>query len=399
MFLSLALLLWVGLILAALFDRVHLPRLLGLLLTGIVLGPQVLGLLDKGVLDLSSFLRQMALLIILIKAGLTMDVDDLKAVGRPAVLLSFLPASCEMMGYFIFAPILLNISHTEAALMGGVLAAVSPAVVVPRMVDMIENNIRTEKKIPQMIMAGASCDDIYVLVMFSAFLHLARGEHMTWFTFLDIPISVLTALLFGIITGLILVCIFEWRYLRERYIRNSIKVILIMSSAFLLMGIDPIIQKKVAYSSVLAVLVMALVLNKKAPQKVSRRLSEKFGKIWLVAEVFLFVLVGATVDIRYWHHAGWKALILVLVALIFRAVGVLTALARTDIGWADRFFCVVAYLPKATVQAAIGSVPLAMGLPCGALILSVAVIGIVVTAPLGAIGIDRLNQKYIKTED
>lgn len=329
---SLALIILVGLALAALCQTIRLPRIIGMLFTGILLGPYVLNLLDDSILGISADLRQIALLIILLKAGLSLNLADLKKVGRPAVLMSCLPASCEILAFVLFAPVLLGINRLEAAVMGAVLAAVSPAVVVPRMVQLMESGYGTGKSIPQLVMAGASCDDIFVIVLFSTFVGMAVE---TW-----------------------------------------------------LEGI-------VSVSGLLAVVSMACALKLTSIAFVSKRLSEKFGKLWLAAEVMLFVLVGAAVDIRYTLGAGLAAVAMILLALVFRGLGVRLCLLGTPLNRKERLFCVIAYLPKATVQAAIGSVPLALSLPCGQLVLSVAVLAILITAPLGALGMDLTYRKLL----
>ena len=365
-----------------------------MLVTGIVLGPYVLDFLDPSILSISADLRKMALIIILIKAGLSLDLKDLKKAGRSAILMSFVPASCEIIGYILLAPVILGINHAEAAVMGAVLAAVSPAVVVPRMVMLIEKHYGTDKAIPQMILSGASCDDIFVIVLFTTFLNVAQGGKANVMDFVNIPVSIILGIILGIVTGLWLYLFFETSYARKHTVRNSMKVIIVLGFSFLLIAIEG----KVSVSDLLAVVAMACTLKFKCVPAVSARLSEKFGKLWLAAEVILFVLVGAAVDIRYTLKAGLPALLMILTALVFRAAGVLLCTVKTNLTWKERLFCVIAYLPKATVQAAIGSVPLAAGLPCGQIVLSVAVLAIIVTAPLGAIGIDCTYKRLLKED-
>ena len=391
---SLALIFIVGLAMGAICQRLKLPRIIGMLATGIVLGPYVLDFLDPSILSISADLRKIALIIILIKAGLSLDLKDLKKSGRSAVLLSFVPASFEIIGYILCAPVILGINRTEAAVMGAVLGAVSPAVVVPRMVNLIEKKYGTDKAIPQMILAGASCDDIFVIVLFTTFLSMAQGGSAHVMDFVNIPISIVLGVLLGVDVGYGLYLFFETSYARKHCVRNSMKVIIVLGFSFLLIAIEG----KVSVSGLLAVVAMACVLKLKCPESVSGRLSQKFGKLWLAAEVILFVLVGAAVDIRYTLTAGLPALLMIFVALAFRTGGVLICVAHTSLTWKERLFCVIAYLPKATVQAAIGSVPLAAGLACGNIVLSVAVLAIVVTAPLGAIGIDG-TYKHLLGED
>lgn len=393
---SLSLIFLVGLSLAAICEKIRLPRIVGMIVTGILLGPYVLDLLDPQILGISSELRQMALIIILIKAGLSLDLSDLKKVGRPAVLMSFLPASFEILGYVLFAPLLLGVSRIEAAVMGAVLGAVSPAVVVPRMIRLMEEKRGTEKSIPQLIMAGASCDDIFVIVLFTTFVGMAQGGKANLLDFVNIPVSVLLGVVIGTVIGFVLALFFEKSYAHGHLIRNSVKVIIVLGTAFLLIAIETWVKKWVAVSGLLAVVSMACVLKIKSAGCVTKRLSEKFGKLWIAAEVILFVLVGAAVDIRYTLGAGIAAVGMIFIALTFRAAGVALCLVGTKLNARERLFCIIAYLPKATVQAAIGSVPLSMGLPCGSIVLSVAVLGILITAPLGALGMDLSCRKLLQ---
>ena len=395
---SLALIFLVGLAMGAICQKLKLPRIIGMLATGIVLGPYVLDLLDPSILSISADLRKMALIIILLKAGLSLNLDDLKKVGRPAIMMSFVPASFEIIGYLLFAPAILGITRVEAAVMGSVLAAVSPAVVVPRMVQLMETKYGTEKAIPQMIMAGASCDDIFVIVLFTTFLGMAQGGSADIKAFANIPVSIILGIILGAIAGYLLYLFFETAYAKKHYVRNSMKVIIVLGFSFLLIAIEGWLEGKIAVSGLLAVVSMACVLKMKCTAFVSRRLSEKFGKLWLAAEVILFVLVGAVVDIRYTLEAGLAAIAMIFVALIFRSFGVLLCTVKTDLSAKERAFCVIAYLPKATVQAAIGSVPFAAGLPCGKIVLSVAVMAIIITAPLGAFGMDLTYKKFLTKE-
>lgn len=395
---SLALILLVGLAMGTICEKIKLPRIIGMLITGIVLGPYVLDLFDPSILSISAELRKIALIIILLKAGLSLNLSDLKKVGRPAVMMSFVPASFEIIGYIIFAPIILGINRVEAAVMGAVLGAVSPAVVVPRMVQLMEEKYGTDKSIPQMILAGASCDDIFVIVLFTTFLGMAQGEKASVMEFVNIPISIVLGVIVGAAAGFILYFIFETAYKHKRCIRNSTKLIIILGVSFLLVTVEDRLEGKVALSGLLAVVSMACVLKIKCTGSVSQRLSAKFGKLWIAAEVILFVLVGAAVDIRYTLEAGGTAVLMIFAALIFRAAGVMLCTVKTGFTWKERLFCIIAYLPKATVQAAIGSVPLAAGLECGKIILSVAVMAIIITAPLGAFGMDISYKKLLKKE-
>lgn len=395
---SLALIFLLGLSMAAICQKIKLPRIIGMLVTGIILGPFVLDLLDPTILSISSELRQMALLIILLKAGLSLDLADLKKVGRPAIMMACVPASFEILAFFLFAPPILGVTRLEAAVMGAVLGAVSPAIVVPRMVQLMETKYGASKSIPQLVLAGASCDDIFVIVLFSTFSTMAQGGRVNPLDFVNIPISILLGVALGVVSGCILSLIFETAYVHRQYVRNSTKVIVVLGASFLLMAIETWLKGTVPVSGLLAVVSMACALKIRSVDFVSRRLSEKFGKLWIAAEVLLFVLVGAAVDIRYTMGAGIAAIALLLIALAFRSIGVFVCLVRTNLNLKERLFCIIAYLPKATVQAAIGSVPLAMGLPCGKIVLSVAVLAILITAPLGALGMDLTYKKLLSKE-
>ena len=368
---SLAFIFLVGLFMAAICQRLKLPRIIGMLITGIVLGPYVLDLLDPSILSISVDLRQMALIIILLKAGLSLNLADLKRVGRHAIMMSCVPASCEILAFFLFAPGILGVTRIAAAVMGAVLGAVSPAVVVPRMVQLMDAKYGTDKSIPQLILAGASCDDIFVIVLFSTFLGMAQGGHANLMDFINIPVSIVLGIALGAITGYLLSLFFETAYAHNHCVRNSIKVIVVLGVSFLLMAVETWLEESISVSGLLAVVSMACVLKIKSVTFVSKRLSEKFGKLWLAAEVLLFVLVGAAVDIRYTLNAGIAAILMIFLALIFRSAGVALCLVGTPMTWKERLFCMIAYLPKATVQAAIGSVPLAAGLACGKIVLSI----------------------------
>ena len=395
---SLAFIFLAGLAMAGICGRLGLPRIIGMLFTGILLGPNVFNLLDSSILLISPQLRQMALIIILLKAGLFLNLSDLRQVGRPAVMMSFVPASFEILAFLLFGPFILGISRVEAALLGSVLAAVSPAVVIPRMVQLMEEKYGTDKRIPQMIMAGASCDDIFVIVLFSTFLGMVQGGSVRAADFLNIPVSIVLGILLGAVFGYGLSRFFERAYEKKHYIRNSMKVVIVLGMSFLLMSVEAWLEDVVSVSGLLAVVSMACMIKIKSAPIVSKRLSEKFGKLWVAAEVMLFVLVGAAVDIRYTLGAGAAAVLMIAIALGFRAVGVCLCLAGTKLNRRERLFGIIAYLPKATVQAAIGSVPLAAGLPCGQLVLSVAVLSILITAPLGAVGMDLTYRKFLEKE-
>ena len=392
---SLALVFLIGLALASICQKLKLPRIIGMLITGILLGPYVLNLFDESILGISADLRQMALVIILIKAGLSLNIQDLKKVGRPAVLMSFLPALFEILAFVVFAPPVLGVNYIEAAIMGAVLGAVSPAVVVPRMVQLMDEGYGTDKRIPQLILAGASLDDVFVIVLFSTFISMAQGSGARIMDFVNIPISIVLGILLGAILGYVLAWFFETNYSHRHLVRNSVKVIIVLGVSFLLLAIEDMLEGIIAVSGLLAVMSMAMVLAMRSVPEVTGRLQEKYGKLWLAAEVILFVLVGAAVDIRYTLHAGVAAIGMIFLALVFRSFGVLLSLLGTPLNIKEKIYCVIAYLPKATVQAAIGSIPLSLGLSCGNMVLSVAVLSIVLTAPLGAFGMDLTYKKLL----
>lgn len=398
MLLSLALLLLMGLVMKSLVEKMGLPGIIGIFATGVLLGPSCFNLLDDHLLAISGELRQMALIIILLKAGLSLDLSDLKKVGRPAVFMSFVPASFEIIGYTLLAPMFLGISRVDAALMGAVLAAVSPAVVVPRMAKMMEEGVGTERSVPQLIMAGASCDDIFVIVLFTSFLGMAKGGDLKLASLMNVPLSVICGMILGGIVGYVLYRLFESAFVRERHVRNSVKVLVMLAVSFLLVAGEELLKGKVPVSGLIAVVAMAVVIHEKMSENVSSRLSEKFGELWIGAEIFLFVLVGAAVDIHYTMESGGAAVALILMALIFRSFGVALSLAGTHLNLKERLFCIFAYLPKATVQAAIGSVPLQAGLASGNVILSVAVLSILITAPMGALLIDRTQKTFLSSK-
>lgn len=389
MLLSLALVFLCGMALGGLFQRLKLPSLLGMLLTGVLLGPYVLNLLDKSILSISTDLRQIALIIILARAGLNLDIRDLKRMGRPAILMCFVPACFEIVGMLILAPILLGITLLEAAIMGTVIAAVSPAVIVPRMLKLMDDGYGTSKSIPQMIMAGASVDDVFVIVLFTAFTGLATSGSITLVGFLTIPTSIAFGLVGGIITGLLISLLFS-----KVHIRDSGKVVIILSVSFLLVAVEHSLTGVIGFSGLLAVMSMGTTLQQRK-HEVSKRLSGKFSKLWVCAEVLLFVLVGATVNISYALNAGLSAIALILCVLIFRMVGVFACLIKTSLNKKERIFSALAYMPKATVQAAIGGLPLAMGLACGDIVLTVAVLAILITAPLGAALVDATYKRLL----
>ncbi|MEG1781906.1 MAG: cation:proton antiporter [Oscillospiraceae bacterium] len=389
MLLSLALVFLCGMTLGAIFQKLKLPSLLGMLLTGIILGPYVLNLLDQSILNISTDLRQIALIIILTRAGLNLDIKDLRKVGRPAILMCFLPACFEIVGMVILAPLFLGITRLEAAIMGTVVAAVSPAVIVPKMLKLMEGGYGTQKSIPQMIMAGASVDDVFVIILFTAFTSLAQGGAITPIRLLTIPTSIILGLLCGIVMGLLLALLFT-----KFHIRDSTKVVVILSVSFLMVTLEHSMTGIIGFSGLLAVMALGATLQQRK-YEVSKRLSGKFSKLWVCAEVLLFVLVGATVNIQYALNAGVMAVLLIFCVLIFRIVGVFVCLTKTNLNKKERIFSAIAYTPKATVQAAIGGLPLSMGLACGDIVLTVAVLSILITAPLGAALVDATYKKLL----
>ena len=390
---SLAYIFLLGLSLGYIFNKLRLPALLGMLFTGIILGPYALNLLDPSILSISADLRQLALVIILTRAGLALDLDDLKKVGRPALLMCFVPACFEIAGMVLLAPSLLGISVLEAALMGTVIAAVSPAVIVPKMLFLMENKIGTKKSIPQLIMAGASVDDVFVIVLFTAFTGLLSGGEVSSASFLQIPIAIVTGLAAGILLGLVLSI-----YFKRFHMRDSVKVLILLSISFLLVAMEKLLKGTLPVSGLLAVMGMSATLLK-TYGLLAKRLSAKFNKLWVGAEILLFVLVGATVDIKYAVAAGFAAVLLIFGVMIFRLAGVYVSLLKTPLTKKERVFCMIAYMPKATVQAAIGSIPLALGLSCGKIVLTVAVLAILITAPLGAFGVDISYKKLLEQDN
>lgn len=389
MLLSIALILIVGMSMGWICKKVKLPGLLGMLITGIVLGPYVLNLLDESILGISAELRKIALIIILTRAGLGLDLSGLKKIGRPAVLMCFVPASFEMIGMILLAPKIMGMTVLEAAIMGAVLAAVSPAVVVPRMVRLMDEGYGTEKGIPQLILAGASVDDVYVIVLFSTFTGMMQGKGASFVSFINIPVSIFLGIAIGFVIGAGLAF-----YFAKVHIRDTQKVLIILSISFMLVVAEDSLATPITFSALIAVMFIGIGLRKKR-ENVAERLSVKYGKLWVAAEVFLFVLVGATVNIQYLGNVGIKALVVIIGALIFRMMGVFICLIKTNLKWRERLFTMMAYTPKATVQAAIGGIPLALGFDCGNTVLTVAVLAIVLTAPLGAFAIDFSYKKLL----
>ena len=389
---SLAIIFLLGLLMGSIFNKLKLPSLTGMILTGIILSPHAFNLLDEKILNISPDLRQLALVIILTRAGLSLDIKDLKKVGRPAILMCFVPACFEILGVVIIAPKILGVTILEAAIIGAVVAAVSPAIIVPRMINLIDKKIGVKNSIPQLIMAGASVDDIFVIVLFTAFTGLAKGGELSLLSLAQIPISIVMGILVGIVVGIILIKAFK-----KFHIRDSIKVIIILSVSFLLIELQNQLENIVSISGLLAIMAMGIVIKARY-EILATRLSNKYNKLWLASEIVLFVLVGATVNIKYVLEAGISVVIVILFALVIRMIGVYSCLIKTKLSIKERVFCMIAYTPKATVQAAIGSIPLSMGLDCGNLVLTVAVLAILITAPFGAIGIDSTYKKLLCSE-
>lgn len=389
MLLSISLILILGMFMGWICQKIKLPSLLGMLITGIVLGPYVLNLLDDSILGISAELRKIALIIILTRAGLGLDLSGLKKIGRPAVFMCFVPASFELIGMILLAPKLMGLTVLEAAIMGAVLAAVSPAVVVPRMVKLMDEGYGVNEGIPQLILAGASVDDVYVIVLFSTFVGMMQGEGASILKFVNIPISIFLGIAIGLLIGVLLAYFFK-----KMHIRDTSKVLIILSISFLLVVMEDKLSTPITFSALIAIMFIGIGLQKKR-ETVAKRLSVKYGKLWVAAEVFLFVLVGATVNIGYLGKVGVKALIVIIGALVFRMFGVFVCLLGTSLKRKERLFTMLAYTPKATVQAAIGGIPLALGFTCGDLVLTVAVLAIVLTAPLGAFAIDLSYKKLL----
>ncbi|MDD7739945.1 MAG: cation:proton antiporter [Fusicatenibacter sp.] len=392
MLLSISLILIIGMSMGWVCRKLKLPALLGMLMTGVVLGPYVLNLLDDSILGISAELRKIALIIILTRAGLGLDLSGLKKLGRPAVLMCFVPASFELLGMILFAPKLMGLTVLEAAVMGAVLAAVSPAVVVPRMVKLMDEGYGVKEGIPQLILAGASVDDVYVIVLFSTFVGMMQGEGASMIRFVNIPVSIFLGIAIGLSLGFLLAFFFK-----KVHIRDTSKVLILLSISFLLVVIEDQLTTAITFSALIAIMFIGIGLQRKR-ETVAKRLSAKYGKLWIAAEVFLFVLVGAAVNIEYLGNVGIKAIFVIIGALVFRMLGVFLCLLGTSLNRKERLFAMMAYTPKATVQAAIGGIPLSLGFACGDVVLTIAVLAIVLTAPLGAFAIDLSYKKLLRKE-
>ena len=396
---SLAYVFLFGLLASYLCSLIKIPRIIGMLFVGIILGKSGLNLLDSSIMAISADLRQMALIVILIKAGLSLNLKDLRKIGISALLLSFLPASFEIAGFVLLAPRVLGATVSEAAVMGAVLGAVSPAVVVPRMIQLIEERRGTVKGIPQMILAGTSLDDVFVIVLFSVFVSFEQGAGFSVSSIAGIPVKIIMGIVIGILSGLAVSSLFNISFRSGKRIRNSVKVIIVLALSFLLVTVENRLEGIIPFSGLLATMSMACTIKYRCPEIVTDLLSRKFGRLWIAAELLLFTLVGALVEVDYALNAGASILLMLAIGLLFRCIGVLISVMGTSLNLKEKLFCVVSYLPKATVQAAIGGIPLSLGLPCGELVLTTAVISILVTAPLGAFGIDFLSKRVLSVSN
>ena len=389
MLMSLALMFLIGFCISGIFKKLHIPSLLGLIITGIILGPEALNLLDPKILNISSELREIALIVILFRAGLSLDLSDMKKIGRPAIMLCFVPATFEIVGAIVLGPVCLGLSRVDSAIVGALLGAASPAIIVPKMLWLMEEGYGVDKHIPQLIMAGASADDIYAIVMFTAFIGMSKGEGISAWTLVSIPLSIVTGLGVGIVFGIVMAQLFKLIHLRD-----TVKILLLFGISFLFVGCETFISKYVPFSGLLAVMALGgTILNRRA--SVAKRLSAKIAKIWVGAELLLFIMLGSAVEIKALLSAGIGSVLLILGALVFRSIGVIVSLLGSGLSLQEIFYCDVAYFPKATVQAAVGAIPLAEGLACGMMVLTTAVLSILITAPLGAILMDVTVKKWL----
>lgn len=387
---SISIIILLGLSLGKIFNNLKLPSLLGYILTGIVLSPYAMNQIDTSLLNIAPQLRQIALVIILTRAGLSLNINTLKKVGRPALLMCFLPACFEILSVIVIGPLLFGITIVEAAIVGSVIAAVSPAIIVPRMINLIEEGYGEKHSIPQLVLAGASVDDVFVIVVFTAMTALEASGEFTALSFVKIPISIVSGIIVGAIVGIVLVQLFK-----KNHIRDTIKVLIIISISFLLLELENSISDYIPISGLLAIMSMGVII-KLNYEILAERIQTKYNKLWVGAEIMLFVLVGATVNMKYVADAGILTVIMILAALVFRMIGVFVCLIKTELTMKEKIFCMIAYTPKATVQAGIGAVPLAMGLNCGQMVLTIAVMSIIITAPFGAIAIDKTYKKLLK---
>ncbi len=390
MLLSLGLIILLGFSIGVIFEKIKIPKIVGMIFIGILMGPSVLDIIDNSVLDISAELRQIALVIILTRAGLSLDLSSLKKIGRSAILMCFIPATAEIIGVAIFGPMLLDISLSEAILLGSVLAAVSPAIVVPRMIKLIENKKGTKNSVPELILAGASVDDIYVIILFYASLNLVKTSNFNASSLLQIPTSIILGIVIGIILGLILRIFFK-----KVNINSIYKTLILLASSFILIGLEKLCPDYIKFSALLSIMTMGIIISAKNDTKEIRT---NYNSLWTIFEIFLFVLVGASVDLSYALKFGFNPVLLIFIVLIFRMIGVSLCLIRTNLSIKERLFCTLAYIPKATVQASIGGIALSNGLECGNIILTIAVLSIIITAPLGAILIDTTANHFLEEE-
>ncbi len=393
MLLSVALIFTIGLVLSEIFMKLKLPGFIGMIITGIILGPNVLDLINGDILSISSDLRMIALIVILLRAGLNLNVTDLKKIGRPAILVSFIPATLEIIAVVIFAPILFGITFMEAALLGSILAAVSPAVVVPKMIKLMDDKYGYKKRVPHLIMAGASVDDIYVIVLFTSFLNMFQTGNFDISAIYTVPLSIITGILIGVIVGIMLAKLFRWFR-----VRDTIKVLMILAVSFYIISFESFINEHIPFSALLSIMVIGITFLNQSEER-ALRLRSKFNKVWVFAELILFVLVGAAVDITLAFQVGIVALLMLFIELLFRYIGVQISLSKSELNNKERAFTGISFMPKATVQAAIGAIPLSLGIPNGELILAIAVLSIIVTAPLGALGIDYTYKRFLTHDE
>ncbi len=394
MLLSFALIFLCGLTFAAILEKLRLPRLLGMLAAGMLLGPYALNWIDGSVLGISAQVRQIALVVIMLRAGLSLNINDLKKVGRPALLMCCVPAVFEILGFVAIGPPLLHISVLDAAMIGCILAAVSPAVIIPKMLKIMEVGYGVKQGIPQMILAGASVDDVFVIVLFTGFTNLAQTGEFSALALLQIPISIAFGVALGAAVGFALA-----KFFQKIAVNDLVKVIVLLCVSFLFTALETFLKDKpVTFAAMLAVIAMGVALLKvNAPT--AKAVQPKFAQLWGFAEVLLFVLVGAMIDFTYAADYGLVCILAVLGALVFRMAGVWVCMLKTSLNNKERLFCMIAYIPKATVQAAIGGIPLAMGLPCGMLAVTAAVLAIIATAPAGAFGIELTYQKLLTKDE
>jgi NhaP-type Na+/H+ or K+/H+ antiporter len=393
MIFSIGLILILGFIIGWLLSKIKIPGLVGMIIVGLLIGPYCLGLIDEKILSISTELRQVALVIILTRSGLNLDIDSLKKIGRPAILMSFIPATLEIIGITLISQLLLEITIFESILLGTVLAAVSPAVVSPRMIKLIEERFGENHQVPKLILAGSSVDDIYVIVLFYTFLGLVGNNTFDFVSITMIPVTIILGVLLGIIVGFILSYI-----LKKTNFKTTINILIIISSSFLMIGLENMLKDYISISSLLGIMVIGIILLFRNKEQ-AKQLSDGYNNLWIFFEIILFVLVGATVDFSYAINNGLIAILILMIGLLFRTLGVLLCLIKTKLTFKERLFTILAYIPKATVQASIGGIALSLGLSCGSIILTVSVISILITAPIGAILIDNLSSKLLDRTD